>query len=90
MKKYVIDECYTTYASTRAIAVAENVINAMNNKEYDYLEDAISEEIDRDQIYYQDQWDLLQIYCTPQDANYKNAIDEFYNDIYNLIEEVEE
>ena len=52
------------------------------------LNEAIFEAIDEGLIYYADQWKVLEHYCTPQDANWDTAIEEFTNDIYVLADDI--
>ena len=39
-------------------------------------------------IYYSDQWKVLQYYCTPKEANWEDAFDEFTTDIYNIVDKI--
>lgn len=54
--------------------------------------DALSEAIDEALTYTADQWKLLEAYCTPDNANLNDAIDNLYSDCMDYIdwEEVEE
>lgn len=35
-------------------------------------------------IYYDDLWQIMQYYQRPQDANFNEAIELFYNDLYEI------
>ena len=39
-------------------------------------------------INYSDQWKVLQYYCTPKEANWEDAFDEFTTDIYNIVDKI--
>lgn len=47
-------------------------------------EEDIYEAIDSSLIYYSDRWSVLEYYCTPSEANWDNAYEEFVNDIYAI------
>lgn len=90
MKKYYINKEFKKYASTMACDIAENVVDLLNNGEYQHLIICVTEEVNRNLTYYDDMWKMLQIYCTPLDCDFDKAYDELLEEIYNLIEEVEE
>ena len=66
-----------------------DVVESMNNGDYEDLTDCINDTLDNSLIYYKDQWDVLQDFCTPQDANWDYAMDELYSLIYSAIYEEE-
>ena len=57
----------------------KNIVNYLNNGEYEDLDTAIQEELDRQLIYYDDQWKL--------DYNFTNdeSTDNLYYILYNII-----
>lgn len=46
--------------------------------------------IDDATIYYDDQWTILKHYCSPSDANYNDAMEQFTIDVYNIVEKIKE
>lgn len=90
MKQYFINNEYKKHAPTLACEIAENVVDSLDNGEYEYIEDAIDDALNTALIYTDDEWEMLKIYCTPRNCDYNNAYEDLWVDIYNLIEEVEE
>lgn len=90
MKKYSYDHDFNL--PTIANDLASDIVDYLNNGDYDNIEEAINETIDNAFIYYSDQWELLQAYFVPtdNDLNLYTAFEYLSNDIYSLIEEEEE
>ncbi len=88
MKKYTVKYDYEKNNSF-AIITAEEIVDYLNNEEYDDLDTAIMEEVDRKLIYYDDQWEMMRTYQTPQNANYNIALEMFVEELYSIIEEEE-
>lgn len=88
MKKYLANFNYGKNNSF-AISTAEEIVDYLNNEEYDDLDTAIMEEVDRKLIYYNDQWEMMRAYQTPQNANYNMALEMFIEELYSIIEEEE-
>lgn len=88
MKKYLANFNYEKNNSF-AISTAEEIVDYLNNEEYDDLDTAIMEEVDRKLIYYDDQWEMMRVYQTPQNANYNMALEMFVEELYSIIEEEE-
>lgn len=68
--------------------IAESVFNRIDDEEVkneDDLYDAIMSELDNELFYYYQQWAILEFYCLPKEANYDEAIEEFINDLFNVI-----
>lgn len=72
------------------VDIIENVINRIDFDEVDDddLYDAIMTAIDDELIYSEDQWEIMKQYQSPQDASWEEAIDEFYNDVYAIVEDL--
>ena len=68
----------------RAICDAENIDDA-----FEALSDALNDEL----IYTADQWTIMQEYQTPDEANFNDAYEMFYDDLcrhfYEIVEETE-
>lgn len=90
MKKYINKSNFETFELVDN--VVERVVDAMNDGEYEDIDDCIGYEIDNALMYYDDQWEVMKHYQLPKEANFDNAIEEFINDVYANIgeEEVEE
>lgn len=88
MKKYTVKYDYEKN-NYFAISTAEEIVDYLNSEEYDDLDTAISDEVDRKLIYYDDQWEMMRAYQTPQDANYNMALEMFVEELYSIIEEEE-
>lgn len=69
----------------RAICDAENIDEA-----FESLYDALNDEL----IYTADQWTIMQEYQTPDEANFNEAYEMFYEDLcrhfYEIVKEEEE
>lgn len=69
----------------RAICDAENIDEA-----FECLADALNDEL----IYTADQWTIMQEYQTPDEANFNDAYEIFYDDLckhfYEIVKEEEE
>lgn len=88
MKKFVVN-CDYAENSELAISTAKDIVEYLNNGEYTDLDTAITDELDRILIYYDDQWNLMKTYQTPQEANYNEAVEMFMNELYSIIDEEE-
>lgn len=88
MKKFIVN-CDYTKNSDLAISTAKDIVEYLNNGEYTDLDTAIVEELDRKLIYYDDQWELMKTYQTPDEANYNAAVEMFMNELYSIIDEEE-
>lgn len=70
-------------------AIAETIIDYVNDIDVEIeLIEKIYDAINNVLIYYSDQWNILEHYCSPQDANFDYALECFVQDIYELITEV--
>ena len=47
----------------------------------DYLYDSINDNL----IYYDDMWNVLKCYCSPEEADWNYAVDEFTNELLDCI-----
>ena len=97
MKKLVYNEdvkqLVFKYFSGDIIDIVFNIIDrfidSYNDKdEYfdwgDDLIDAVNDEL----IYYDDQWEVLKYYTTPQEVNYNEVMDEFLSDLVSLCDDI--
>lgn len=80
--------------SFELVDIIENVINRIDGildiLDDDELSDAINYAIDDELIYTEDQWNIMKQYQSPQDADWNEAIDEFYNDVYAVVNDLRE
>ena len=89
MKKYInnYDYCENTWL---AIETADEIIDLLNRGEYDDLYLAVSETIDRKLIYTCDLWEIMKTYQSPEEANLREAVDMFAEEVYSIIAVEEE
>ena len=89
MKHY--DYYYSKLAglSQTTINIVENVVESLNNGDYNDIYECINDTIDNSLIYYRNQWDVLEDFCTPAEADYNYAIEELYNLVSSAIYEEE-
>ena len=88
-------ELFNLNMSWDATGIAENVYNrAISDAEnideaFEALYDALNDEL----IYTADQWNIMQEYQTPDEANFNEAYEMFYEDLcrhfYEIVEETE-
>lgn len=79
--------------STRAWELGDvfvDVCNAVERREDEIkteagLREIINEEIENYLIYTCNQWEVMKVYYTPQDADYTQAVNEFYEDVHEMI-----
>ena len=84
MKKYINDCSYCENTSL-AIRLANEIVEYLNCGEYDDLDRAIYETIESNQIYYADQWELMQNYQTPATADYNKALEALAEELFSII-----
>ena len=65
-------------------ATAEAIFERMEEPTEEELFQAIDDQI----IYYVDQWEIMQFYQTPQEANFNEAIELFTNDLLDILYKV--
>ena len=90
MKKYSYSFSKIMSYSDTTQQIIEDVVSSMNNGDYDNLEECINDTIDNSLIYYRDQWNVLEDFCTPAEADWNYAMEELYNLVYSAISEEEE
>lgn len=70
-----------------AIDVAQSAVDEYNAGNYDDIDTAIFEEVDRALIYYDEQWQIIMHYQTPVEANLNEAIQQFIEEVQSIVEE---
>ena len=75
-------------AQTLAEQIAENINEGDYGTHWD-LYSVMCEEVERYTIYTSEQWEVLQAYCTPIDADYNEAIEKLLDEISDQLEEYE-
>lgn len=66
--------------------IVDYVIDDLQHNRVDCIEDSINNNMDSVLIYYDDQWDVMKAYQTPQEANFSEAWQMAWEDIYSAIE----
>ena len=68
--------------------IAKGIFLRMEDYEEDDIADALSQAMDEELIYTEDLWSIMAYYTTPQEANFNEAMDEFYNDLLDILYKV--
>ena len=87
MKKFVLN--YDEKNNDMAVSIAEKIVDCLNDGECSDLETALYNELDIALMYYEDQWEMIQNYQTPKNANYDIALEMLIDEIHSVIEETE-
>lgn len=68
-------------------AIADDIISRIDfdNVTEDNLWDGLLGAIDDSLIYTEDQWSIIKFYCSPSNANFSYAMEEFENELYSII-----
>ena len=61
--------------------IAEIIIERMEAPTEEELQQAIDDSL----IYYDDQWEIMKHYQNPEEANFNEAIEEFYEDLAEIL-----
>lgn len=82
---------YSTFEKARDLAYdfVEDWNNGVYNYDYDW-EEILPSEIDNSLMYYSDQWEILENYCSPTDANWEYALERYIDDVFTCIIAVED
>ena len=68
--------------------IAEAIIERMEEVSKDEIEDELQYAMDLELIYTEDQWAIMAYYQTPQEANFDEAMEEFYDDLLEILYKV--
>ena len=68
-------------------AIADDIVTRVDfdNINEDNLWDELLSAMDDSLIYTEDQWSIIKFYCSPSNANFSYAMEEFENELYNII-----
>jgi len=84
---------YDTFpgASWEFLKIAEDIADRAESyqQEGHDIEEAVSQAIDDGLIYTRDQWEVLAYYCTPEGADFGYSMEQFAQDVHNLLEVTE-
>lgn len=61
--------------------IAESIIERMEAPTEEDLQQAIDDSL----IYYDDQWEIMKYYQNPKEANFNEAMEEFYEDLAEIL-----
>lgn len=61
--------------------IAESIIERMEAPTEEELQQAMDDEL----IYTDDQWEIMKHYQNPEEANFNEAMEEFYNDLVEIL-----
>ena len=76
--------CFEKFGFGKVCETVESIFERMEEPTEEDLQQAIDDEL----IYYCDQWEIMQHYQTPQEANFDEAMEEFYNDLLDILYKV--
>jgi hypothetical protein len=66
--------------------IAENVLSRIDADEIEKDPyEAVLQAMDDELIYTEDQWAMIEYYCTPQNADFNGAWEDFANDLMSAI-----
>ena len=87
MKKYITNYDYNNQYI--ACHLADNIVEYLNTGDYDEVDTAIYDEVDRYFIYDNEKWEVMQAYQTADEANFQDAVALLIEELYRIISEVE-
>ena len=64
--------------------IAESIIERMEEPTEEELQQAMDDEL----IYDEDLWEIMKYYQRPNEANFNEAMEEFYNDLLDILYKV--
>ena len=65
--------------------IAEAIFERMRDYEEEDIEEALSQSMDDELIYDEDLWEIMKYYQRPTEANFNEAMEEFYNDLLEIL-----
>lgn len=68
----------------KVCAIAESIFERMEEPTEEELQQAMDDEL----IYDEDLWEIMKYYQRPSEANFNEAMDEFYNDLLDILYKV--
>ena len=74
--------------NVKVCVIAEAIIERMEECTEDEIEDELKYAMDLELIYTEDLWAIMAYYQTPQEANFNEAMEEFYNDLLEILYKV--
>ena len=72
----------------KVCAIAEEIFERMEYYEEEDIEEALRQAMDDELIYDDDLWEIMKYYQRPNEANFNEAMDEFYNDLLEVLYKV--
>lgn len=77
---------YNEFGYNDLAGLAESIFNRIDVDDYkaDAYE-ALFQAMDEEMIYTKDQWTMIEYYCTPQNADFNGAWEDFANDLMSAI-----
>lgn len=68
--------------------LVEDIFDRIDCDNEDDLSECVIQAIDEGLIYYDDEWTVLKHYCTPQDADWNTAIEQFVDEMISYASSV--
>lgn len=76
--------CFEKFVFDEVEKIAELIIERMEAPTEEDLQQAIDDSL----IYDEDLWEIMKYYQRPSEANFYEAMDEFYNDLLDILNKV--
>lgn len=84
LKKKITDYIYWRDLPAIACDCVER-LGDIDPEDSDEIMQSIYEAVDDSVIYYDDQWEIIEWACSPVEANWHDAIDYFYDELYECV-----
>ena len=68
--------------------IVKSIFERMEDYKEDDLEEALRNAMDDELIYDDDLWEIMKYYQRPTEANFGEAMEEFYNDLLEVLYKV--
>ena len=72
----------------KVCSIAESIIERMEEVSKDEIEEELQYAMDLELIYDEDLWSIMAYYQRPNEANFDEAMEEFYNDLLEILYKV--
>ena len=76
--------CVEKFGFSEVKKIAELIIERMEEPTREELHQAMDDEL----IYDEDLWEIMKYYQRPSEANFNEAMEEFYNDLLDILYQV--
>lgn len=74
--------CIEQFGICEVCLTAKSIFERMEELTEEELQQAMDDEL----IYYKDQWEIIQYYQNPREANFDEAMNNFYDDLLDVLQ----